>query len=333
MKNWHNKKCSIYIMDTYIDQRIITLSSNNATQNNGSFLSDVYFNFRGLVKDDLDNVEVKITIQNAQIPISFYNINVYNNILVLDYDAVVYTFTLTQGNYNSANLITEIKLRFALQSITDIDIATSAITGCMTFTRLLSLDFTILSTGTINQVLGFNPTTNNTSSLGVLTTPFPLNLLGLLKLKLASFELQTQNYDSSVESNLNILATIPIESGAFGVILYNNVSNIQTIINNATLDGFDLQLFGDDGRLVDFNNIHWNITLILAITRIRHQDTKTTFKDLILPINQLINTLQQQSTQGVADEENPQTFTDQTLSDLNDDDNLEVLFYNNRKYI
>ena len=163
-------------MDTYIDQRIITLSSNNATQNNGSFLSDVYFNFRGLVKDDLDNVEVKITIQNAQIPISFYNINVYNNILVLDYDAVVYTFTLTQGNYNSTNLITEIKLRFALQSITDIDIATSAITGCMTFTRLLSLDFTILSTGTINQVLGFNPTTNNTSSLGVLTTPFPLPL-------------------------------------------------------------------------------------------------------------------------------------------------------------
>jgi len=49
-------------MDTYIDQRIITLSSNNATQNNGTFLSDVFFNFRGLVKEDDDNREITISM-------------------------------------------------------------------------------------------------------------------------------------------------------------------------------------------------------------------------------------------------------------------------------
>lgn len=317
-------------MDTYIDQRIITLSSNNATQNNGTFLSDVFFNFRGLVKEDDDNREITISIQNAQIPISFYNINVYNNILVLDYDAVTYTFTLTQGNYNSLNLITEIIAKFALQSIIDITIVTSAITGCMTFTRALSLDFTILSTGTINTVIGFEPTTNYTSTLGVLTAPFPLNLLGLLKLKLASFELQTQNYDSSVQSNLNILATMPIDSGPFGVVLYNNISNITSIINNKSLDGFDLQIFGDDGRLVDFNNTHWNITLILAITRIRHQDSKTSFRDLIFPINQLIQTIQQEQTQETREQDLEE---EKPNGELEDDDNLEVLFYNNRKYI
>lgn len=317
-------------MDTYIDQRIITLSSNNATQNNGTFLSDVFFNFRGLVKEDDDNREITISIQNAQIPISFYNINVYNNILVLDYDAVTYTFTLTQGNYNSLNLITEIIAKFALQGITDITIVTSAITGCMTFTRALSLDFTILSTGTINTVIGFEPTTNYTSTLGVLTAPFPLNLLGLLKLKLASFELQTQNYDSSVQSSLNILATMPIDSGPFGVVLYNNISNITSIINNKSLDGFDLQIFGDDGRLVDFNNTHWNITLILAITRLRHEDSKTSFRDLIFPINQLIQTIQQEQTQETREQDLEE---EKPNGELEDDDNLEVLFYNNRKYI
>ena len=317
-------------MDTYIDQRIITLSSNNATQNNGTFLSDVFFNFRGLVKEDDDNREITISIQNAQIPISFYNINVYNNILVLDYDAVTYTFTLTQGNYNSLNLITEIIAKFALQGIIDITIVTSAITGCMTFTRALSLDFTILSTGTINTVIGFEPTTNYTSTLGVLTAPFPLNLLGLLKLKLASFELQTQNYDSSVQSNLNILATMPIDSGPFGVVLYNNISNITSIINNKSLDGFDLQIFGDDGRLVDFNNTHWNITLILAITRLRHEDSKTSFRDLIFPINQLIQTIQQEQTQETREQDLEE---EKPNGELEDDDNLEVLFYNNHKYI
>lgn len=329
-------------MDTYIDERILTLSSLNATQNNGSFLSDVYFNFRGLIKEDTDIQDVKISVQNAQIPNSFYTINVYNNILILDYNSVFYTFTITQGNYNSLNLITEIKARFALQGINDINLITSAITGCITFTRAGSLDFSIMSGGTINQVLGLQPNTTYTSSLGVLTAPFPLNLLGLLKLKIASFEIQTQSYDSSVASNLNILATIPIESGSFGLILYNNFANLQSIINNKTLDGFDLQIYGDDGRLVDFNGINWNISLILAITRIRHQDSKTTFKDLIFPINQLINTLQEQRQpaieQGVAEdlavqEENPQTFTDQTQSDLNDEDNLELLFYNNRQYL
>tara|TARA_R110000868_G_scaffold286457_2_gene546943 strand:+ start:643 stop:1614 length:972 start_codon:yes stop_codon:yes gene_type:complete len=323
-------------MDTYIDERILTLSSLNATQNNGSFLSDVYFNFRGLIKEDTDIQDVKISIQNAQIPNSFYTINVYNNILILDYNSITYTFTITQGNYNSLNIITEITAKFALQGITDITIVTSAITGCMTFTRALSLDFSIMSSGTINQVLGFQPNTTSTSSLGVLTAPFPLNLLGLLKLKIASFEIQTQSYDSSVASNLNILATIPIESGSFGLILYNNFANLQSIINNKTLDGFDLQIYGDDGRLVDFNGINWNISLILAITRVRHQDTKTTFKDLIFPINQLINTLQEQRQPAIEEkvsEDLGQTFTDQTQSDLNDEDNLEVLFYNNRQYL
>ena len=328
-------------MDTYIDERILTLSSLNATQNNGSFLSDVFFNFKGLIKEDTDIQDVKISIQNAQIPNSFYTINVYNNILILDYDTFFYTFIITQGNYNSLNLITEIKARFALQGINDINLVTSAITGCITFTRAGSSDFSIMSGGTINQILGFELNTNYTSSLGVLTAPFPLNLLGLLKLKIASFEIQTQSYDSSVASNLNILATIPIESGSFGLILYNNFANLQSIINNKTLDGFDLQIYGDDGRLVDFNGINWNISLILAITRVRHQDSKTTFKDLIFPINQLINTLQEQQKPAIeegvpedlAQEENPQTFTDQTQSDLNDEDNLEVLFYNNRQYL
>jgi hypothetical protein len=323
-------------MDTYIDKRIITLSSLNATLNNGSFLSDVFFSFRGLIKEDLENREITISVQNAQLPISFYNINVYNNILIIDYDFVVYTLTLTQGNYNSSNLITEIKAKLALQGIIDITIVISAITGCLTFTRALALDFSILSTGTINQVLGFELDTNYPSSGGILNVPFPLNLLGLLKLKLASFELQTQNYDSSVESNLNILATIPIDAGPFGVVLYNNISNIECIINNKSLDGFDLQIFGDDGRLVDFNNTNWNITLILSITKVRPQESITTFRDLILPINQLIDTIQQnveqQGSSEVVAEEMPNQ-AEEIQPDLNDDDNLEVLFYNNRKYI
>lgn len=329
---------------TYIDQRLITLSSDNATLNNGTYLSDVYFNFKGLIKQDTDIQEIQISVQNAQIPNSFYNVNVYNNILQITYNATPYTLTLTRGNYNSTTLINEIIAKLALQSITDITIAISSITGVLTFTRAGALNFTINSTGTLNKVLGFAVGTSYTSVGGILSAPFPLNLLGLLKLKLASYEIQTRNYDSSVQSNLNILATIPIESGNFGLILYDNISNTQSIINNPTLDGFDLQIYGDDNNLVNFNGIGWNITLLLAITRIRQEATKTAFEDIVKPITQLIGVLEGQTTQAPQDTSAPDaqapdaqvpdtTEVVPTASDANDEDNLEVLFYNRHQYL
>jgi len=320
--------------NTYIDQRLITLSSDNATLNNGTFLSDVYFNFKGLIKQDTDIQEIQISVQNAQIPNSFYNVNVYNNILQITYNSTPYTLTLTRGNYNSTTLINEIIAKLALQAITDITIAISSITGVLTFTRAGALNFTINSMGTLNKVLGFAVGTSYTSVGGILLAPFPLNLLGLLKLKLASYEIQTRNYDSSVQSNLNILATIPIESGNFGLILYDNISNTQSIINNPTLDGFDLQIYGDDNNLVNFNGVGWNITLLLAITRVRQETTKTAFEDIVKPITQLIGVLEGQTTQ--PPDAQVQDITEApvpTASDVNDEDNLEVLFYNRHQYL
>jgi hypothetical protein len=157
--------------NTYIDQRVIILNSDNAIQNNGSFLSDVYFKFIGLLADEPDIEEITISVQNAQIPISFYNINVYNNILNITYNATPYTLTLTRGNYNSTTLINEILLKLQAISITDITIATSSTTGIITFTRAGGLNFTINSTGTINKVLGLVVGTTYTSVGGTLTAP------------------------------------------------------------------------------------------------------------------------------------------------------------------
>lgn len=339
-------------MATYIDQRLITLSSDNAILNNGSFLSDVNFNFVGLLKDDKDVEMVEISVQNAQIPISFYNINIYNNILIITYNSIQYTLTLTRGNYNSTTLINEIITKLTAQSITDISISISSITGVLTFTRASSLNFTIDSTGTINKVLGFLVNTNYTSVSGILIPPNPLNLLGLLKIKIASFELQTNNYDSSVNGNLNILATIPIEAGSFGLILYDNISNIEYILKSPTLDGFDLKLYGDDNNLINFNGIGWNISILLSITRVKKEKSKTNFNDIITPILQLTQTLTNNSNpkennsnqentsksentsnqENTEETENTQEIIQPNFEDLGDS-SLDLLLYNNRIYL
>lgn len=316
--------------DTYIEQKIVILNSNNATKNNGDFNSDVVFNFTGILTDDPDIKEVQVSIQNAQIPISFYNVNVYNNILRLTYNSLPYTITLTRGNYNSNTLITEITSQLAGQLITDIAITISSVTGILKFVRSGSLNFTVLSTGTINKTLGFAVDTNYTSVTGILNPPYPLNLLGILKLKIGSYEISTYNFDSSVLGNLNILGTIPIEAGTFGLIQYDNFSNIQAIIKNTSIDSFDLQIYGDDNNLVNFNGIDWSIVLMFAITRERKVKSTTQFSDIVQPIMNLID-LQTQILQN----DNPQQTQDaQPLGETaqpenTDETDLELLFYNN----
>lgn len=329
---------------TYIDQRQIILNSDNATQNNGTFLSDVRFTFVGLIQqNDADIEEITIQVQNAQIPISFYNINVYNNILNITYNATPYTLTLTRGNYNSTTLINEILAQLALVAITDITIVTSSITGIITFTRAGALNFTIESTGTLNKALGFVVGTTYTSVGGILVAPFPLNLLGILKLKIASDELNVNNYDSSVNGSLNILATIPIEAGAFGLILYDNISNTQSVLNNPILDGFDLKIYGDDNNLVNFNNVGWTISLLLSITRRRNEKSNTIFREIVRPINQidptfldneLRNTMNADPTQDNLGDIPQQTHeaTSAPAEDLGDS-SLDLLLYNQHTYL
>jgi hypothetical protein len=328
---------------TYIDQRQIILNSDHATLNNGTFLSDVNFQFIGLLQDDADIEEITVQVQNAQIPISFYNINVYNNILNITYNATPYTLTLTRGNYNSTTLISEIIAKLALIAITDITIATSSTTGIITFTRAGGLNFTINSTGTLNKTLGFEIGITYTSVGGILSAPFPLNLLGLLKLKIASYELQTGNYDSSVDGTLNILATIPIEAGSFGLILYDNISNTQSLIRNPTLDGFDLKIYGDDNNLVNFNNVGWNITLLLSITRRRREKSNTIFREIVQPINQIDPTFLDNELKNTTNAEPisdnlgdiPQQTHEavsQPAEDLGDS-SLDLLLYNQHTYL
>ena len=60
-------------METFTETKIINLNSKNSIKNNSTFLSNVFFQFSGLLKDEDDIIERYISIQNAQIPFSFYN--------------------------------------------------------------------------------------------------------------------------------------------------------------------------------------------------------------------------------------------------------------------
>jgi hypothetical protein len=248
-----------------IETRLININSADAIKNNGSFLSNVFFPFPNLISSK--NVrKASISILNAQLPYSFYIINVYNNVLRMSVNGgSQFSLTLTRGNYNSNTLITEILAQLALIAITNITIALNTTTGSMSFTTTgTSIEF--FATGsTILKVLGFDPTTNYVSVAKVLTAPFPLNLLNTLKIRIASYALTTSCLDSSVRGNLNVLAGFPVNAEGYGLNLYENTTGFKTELQVRDINGFDLQILDDDGNLINFNNVYWTLTMLIEL--------------------------------------------------------------------
>ena len=90
----------------YQDNRIITLNSQDGDKLNGTYLSNIHFNFSGLLKDDPNLIRSYVTVLNAQIPVSFYIIDETNNILNYIEDSVEKIVELVPGNYNGNQMVT-----------------------------------------------------------------------------------------------------------------------------------------------------------------------------------------------------------------------------------
>ena len=100
-------------MDTYIDSRIVILNSSNAILLNGSYKSDVNFNFTGLIKNE-DNIQ--------QIQVSINSFKYYlSELKIID---------IPVGNYNATSLI---NIMNTLIGNSEFLITISRVTGILKF--------------------------------------------------------------------------------------------------------------------------------------------------------------------------------------------------------
>jgi hypothetical protein len=131
--------------------------------------------------------------------------------------------------------------------------------------------------------LGFVIGTNYNSASSKIVAPYPLNLLGTLRLRICSFELSTTNLDYT-------LITLPIEIGNFGLIQYTNISNIKSKLINPSIDSFDILIIDDNNNPINFNNINWTMSLLLTIVRKKQNISNLKFYDIVRPqIEQIQN--------------------------------------------
>ena len=261
-------------MNTYLETRVISLNSEDAiTYYNGSLLSHVLFSLPNLLKDDADILHRQLTIQNAQIPVSFYIINYTNNVLIWNNNISDFTITIPVGNYNSSSLITTLQSLIFTACAQTVVITINKITGILTFSS--TTNFIIKASNpltTSRLIFGFlNVNLNSTLISGnyIVNCPHPLNLLGIKQLQIRSSIISCNNYSTNNGSGQsNILSTVPVDSGAWGMINYNDTSSNKVSIHNTTLDDIDILITdAETGFFINFSNTNWTMTIILNLIK------------------------------------------------------------------
>jgi len=271
-----------------IEQRLVNISSSTANLKNASFKSDVIFNFPNIFHVENDITHMTLGVLNAQIPVSFYTINYTNDTLVLSaISTAPITVSITRGNYNSNSLIEELKAKILTATGFTMDIVTNRVNGIMSFTNA-STNFTFYGTSTIFSILGFVPNVNYNSSIFVLTAPFPLNLLGIKRLKINSGKLNVLTYDSTQLCVVSTIASIPVNCPSFGLIDYNNNTGTFPVSNAQHITAIDIQILDENDNYINFNNADWTITLQLNIYRQRGKQLSDTLTSTLNDIDSKI---------------------------------------------
>ena len=305
------------------DMRFLNLNSSDATHNNSTYLSDVKFNFRNILSDEVDIKYVTCGVLNAQIPVSFYTVNYTNDYLEFAIDGgITEYFTITRGNYNSNSLITELISQFSTLGYV-FSITTSKTTGIMTF-NYPTHNFEFFGTSTLFKILGFVFGTDYSSLDSSLTADHPLNLLGVKRLKINSNALSTNVYDSHGTSLSSNIASIPVNVPAFGLIDYVNSSNAFPVLKAHTVTYIDIQIFDEDNNLVNFNGINWTITVQLNIYRKGlHKN-----KDIDLqPVITELKTIEEELQPQTKSEDEKDNIVLPAVDENNNEDDLDFLLY------
>ena len=238
------------------ESRIFNINSQSGTKNNGSKNTNIDYFLPNFVNNQNDDeiLCAYLSIKNAEIPVSFYLINEYNNALSINN----ISYTLTKGNYNINNFITSLTALLGISY----SITYNKITLKITISS--STSFTInYSKTTMSKFLGISSTSDTISvlnnSLYTITSPYVVNFLPIQKIHLRTnvafdnFNYYDKSNDIllSIQNNANILG---------GVILYNNDTNLKYLVNEKDVSTFTLRITDDFNREIDLNNCDFFIT-------------------------------------------------------------------------
>jgi len=200
---------------------------------------------------------LRISLVNAQIPCSFYQINATNNKFYITISGTTNTYYFPYGNYNVNSFIKQ----WSTTVGSSWTLTLNSTTNTLNISNSTN-DFTLSDdVNSIFNIIGLQKGTTYTSSSKTLVTPYPVNFSGLQRILLVSPTFSLNSKTSYDYGETNILASIPNNSVQNGFIYYNNYTNFKSIFSNSQISTIQIQFIDDFGNYINFNNIDWSITL------------------------------------------------------------------------
>lgn len=286
------------------DTRIIVLNSLYSTPQITSgtyqktFLSHVVFNTNAVLENTNNILYSTIGIDSAVLGRSFYNINYSSSTLVIQdpLTLIKYTITLTRGHYNVKQLLLELEKKINASIVYVVKtLSFDRISGCLSI--VMNRDFTFLSTAlgsTLLETIGFDNVRSYSSVNKTLISEQGISLVGTKFIKVVSNALQTNCLSAAsngVFCQQSILGIIPVTSGEYSLIAYNNSNDRDPILLNNHVNQIDISLYDQDNNFINFNNVEWSMCLRLTSFRNVEFNTSASLTSMLnqLPLGKTTN--------------------------------------------
>lgn len=257
---------------TNTNKFIMVLDSRNASSyNNDTYNSDITFEFEEPIVVPRAALKLTCSVMAFTAPNSICNINKHNNYLHLKYgnantDVKVY---FPYGNYNSTTFMATFLTRVAYYDTTlgtGLGITLNTITNQFTVSHT-SQGILFMYDSTIAPVIGLSNAYSSGFAVGGSSNaifPYTCNFTGIQNINVRVANMNTDNIDSLTKSTSNIIQTVPVDATQ-GQIIFNKTVDYAFTVKESVIDLFRIILTDDLGKLIDWNNQHWNMTLYFSL--------------------------------------------------------------------
>ena len=240
----------------------IHLNSKYASNYNNLNYSDCDFNTNLLQIDD--RYTIYLSVVNASIPYSFYNINSTNNALVYQElttpSPTNTTIYIPMGNYNANQLAT-----YLSQNLPRTSVSYNSITNKFTFLNTTN-NFKIISQySTCISVLGLSTNDFYNTSIGnSLTLQKQINLATTQIIQIGT-NFQSGSLNNLKNNDMKILCSFPCSNSPYSLITYTNTDNYKIDLNTNIFNSINIKLVNQDGLPLELNQQFFSLTLQLDI--------------------------------------------------------------------
>ena len=257
---------NIIIMNNVEETLQIYLNSKYANRYNSS-TSDVDFYFSPFSIPS--QYHIHLSVQAAQIPYSFYNVNLRNNTLhfYMNNQQSMISVNIPVGNYNIVNLTSTMNTLLVPYGFT---VTYISITNKLSFNNVNGFSFN--GSSTILSILGFY-SLNNGSFIPTFDTTYTLISNSVVNLQTQQCinictNFGTNNINSVNGQQSTILASIPINSPPNSIINYNNSSLTNKVnLYSNLFSRINIKLMDQDKNLIDLNNQNYSLTLEFDVVK------------------------------------------------------------------